>query len=445
MAFTEAQLLRQLQEFPATDRYLLAYSGGLDSTVLLHALARLRDRLPAPVLAVHADHGLQDDAQQWTAHCRRECDSLGIELLEITLNLSPISGESLEAYARTARYAAFEEYLGESQLLLTAHHADDQAETMLLQLLRGAGPAGLAAMPACRSFGRGWLARPLLNFSRQEMEDWALAAGLRWVEDGSNEDHGIDRNYLRHQVVPLLKKRWPGTLKTLSRSARHCANAAELIDELAIEDFRRIRGSTLYRLNIQPLVSLSSARQQNLLRFWVREAGLPLPPADRIRRIQHEVVKAKPGAEPLVAWPGAEVRRTRGQLALMPTLPELLPQWQTRWAGGDQLSLPWGFGSLKILYREGGIPLQQWNQSEVTVMFRRPGLNCTPVGREGSRSFKRLCQDLGIPSWLRDRVPLVFLDGVLAAIGDYCICKPFVAPANEQSVGLVWSRPGYLQ
>ena len=193
-------------------RLFIAYSGGLDSTVLLHATARVRLELDGEIHAIHADHGLQADSRTWSEHCEQQCAALDIQLHKVHLELQIPAGESLEAVAREARYQAFAKILGPGDALLTAHHADDQVETVLLQLFRGAGVAGLAGMPRVKSWHRGWLLRPLLPFSRQQLEHYADEYSLRWMEDTSNLDVRFSRNQLRRRVVPELKARWPALL-----------------------------------------------------------------------------------------------------------------------------------------------------------------------------------------------------------------------------------------
>ncbi|MBV2205059.1 MAG: tRNA lysidine(34) synthetase TilS, partial [Pseudomonas sp.] len=255
-------------------RWCVAFSGGLDSTVLLQLLADLarREALP-PLRAIHVHHGLQPAADAWPEHCRRVCTALGIPLEVVHVQVE--AGCSLEQAARQARYAAIEMRLEEGEVLLTAQHRDDQAETLLFRLLRGAGVRGLAAMPARRRLGRGWLMRPLLDVSRGELEAHARRLGLAWVEDPSNDSLDFSRNYLRHQVMPLLAQRWPQSVTTLARTAAHMTEAQRLLDELAEMDLAMMAPPAAYAwlpvpsLMLGPMLSLSPARQRNALRHWL--------------------------------------------------------------------------------------------------------------------------------------------------------------------------------
>jgi len=442
MNFTADHLHQVLSGWPSPSRYRVALSGGLDSTVLLHALAGLRDRLGIPVAAIHADHGLQAASAEWAGHCATLCETLDIPYDSIQLQLSPQRGESTEALARQARYAAFAASMVEGELLLSAQHQDDQAETLLLQLLRGAGVAGLAAMPALADLGPGRLGRPLLAVSRAALEDYARQHDLHWIEDPSNQSLDFDRNYLRHEIMPRLKARWPAAAATLSRSAGHCADADRTLRAFAAEDLSLCR-LTPCRLLSQPLLQLPVERQANLLRAWIADAGLPVPPSHKLGRVLDELIPARADAAPLVAWSGAELRRYRDELWLMPPLEPIAANWQQAWSGDAPLVLPADLGGLAVMPGPGGIAPDRWQAGEVRVAFRREGLSCTPAGRQGSRSLKKLFQDLDVPPWLRERVPLLFIDGELAAVGDYVVCAPFAA--QGLGIQLHWQRPVWFE
>ncbi|WP_456449093.1 tRNA lysidine(34) synthetase TilS [Thiolapillus sp.] len=435
MTFSPANLLQILQGLPVPTTYRVALSGGLDSVTLLHALHEIAAGLDAPVEAVHVNHGLHGDALEWENFCEALCASLDIPLISLQLELQPMRGLSLEALAREARYSIIAEQLQEGEMLLTAHHGDDQAETLLLQLLRGAGVQGLASMPLLRDWQSGWLARPLLGFSRSELEAWAKAHGLRWREDPSNRETDIRRNYLRHEVIPLLREQWPGLVATLGRSARHCAEAARILGEAAEEDLMLILDlAKPWQLPLQGLEALSPERRKNLLRYWIGSRDLPLPPEKVLARVQQELIPAREDAVPQVDWEGGQLRRYRGQLYLMPPLPKAPDKdLVVEWDGRDSLQLPQGLGRLAL--KEPA----SWLREGVSIQFRQGGMKCQPAGREGERSFKRLCQDLHIPPWLRPRIPLLVRDGKLLAVADYCLCD---APSNDNP--LLWERPEWL-
>ncbi|HYN76777.1 MAG TPA: tRNA lysidine(34) synthetase TilS, partial [Lamprocystis sp. (in: g-proteobacteria)] len=228
--------MRPLADFAPAGRIWVAYSGGLDSTALLHAAGAVREHLPGALWAVHIDHGLSPESRRWGEHCRAVSAGLGVAFHCRRVELKPVPGESLEAVARAARYGELAALLGPGDLLLTAHHQDDQAETLLLALLRGSGVHGLAAMPFAVDLGLGHLVRPLLGVSRADLGRYAHTRGLTWVDDPSNRESAMDRNYLRNRVMPLLRERWPAVSATLSRSAGHCAAAADLVDLAAARE-----------------------------------------------------------------------------------------------------------------------------------------------------------------------------------------------------------------
>ncbi|MCK5361071.1 MAG: tRNA lysidine(34) synthetase TilS, partial [Gammaproteobacteria bacterium] len=282
-------LHRQLSVEPNSSVYL-AYSGGLDSHVLLHALSALAESYPFSLLAIHVNHSLQPESNDWATHCQKVCDDIGVSLVIKTVTVSLDQGESLEAAARDARYAALAEVLPAHGLCMTAQHGNDQSETLLLQLLRGAGVHGLASMPRIRSLSRGKLLRPLLSYSRDELHTYAVKHELNWLEDPSNQDSRFDRNYLRNEILPALRQRWPGMDKSLSRSARHAASAALMLDETGLADLLHCQTSgnhsfpaAIAHLCADLLCELSPEHQVNALRCWVRINGLNVPGDERLQ------------------------------------------------------------------------------------------------------------------------------------------------------------------
>ncbi len=433
MAFGAADLLPVLQSLPSPVGYLVAYSGGLDSQVLLHAMAELRGEMKPPVRAIHVHHGLQAEADQWQAHCAAVCAALNVPLVTEHLEMRLSPGDSVEAAAREARYSAIARHLQPGEMLLTAQHRDDQAETLLLQLLRGAGVDGLAAMPLCRKWRSGWQARPLLSFSRDELVVYAQDHALDWVEDPSNQDQRFDRNYLRHSVMPLLQARWPAAAKTLARSASHLASASRVIRHAADVD-RAACEAEHGCLSVVALLGLSAGRRHGAIRSWVRGHGKPIPDHAHLLEIDRSVLGAADDTSPMVAWAGVAVRRYRDQLWLLPAHEPDKPDRPVHWPDQRAVQLPDGSRMLREP-AEQGIPDRYWAAGRVQVRWRSEDSTCRPRGRQGSRSFKKLCQELGIPPWQRDRVPLVYVDDRLVAVADYCLCGE-----NEDQPGDTYSR-----
>ncbi|MDO8696971.1 MAG: tRNA lysidine(34) synthetase TilS [Pseudomonas sp.] len=427
----EAQLLLALSAWRSAPVWTVAFSGGLDSTVLLHLLVGLAQRQPLPTLrAIHIQHGLQAAAQAWPAHCQQVCDELGVPLLQREVQVQP--GASLEQAARDARYGAFAAALGADEVLLTAQHRDDQAETLLFRLLRGAGARGLAAMPASRPLGAGQLVRPLLEVSRAELEDYALANGLDWVEDPSNCDERFSRNFLRRQVLPLLAQRWPQAVASMARSAAHLSEAQGLLDELAQADLTAIDEAApftwlpLPSLPLAPLLTLSAARQRNLLRHWLAPLT-PLPDSDHWAGWA-SLVNAAVDAAPVWRLARGELRRADGRLWWLsgPWL-QSLPPIDLPLTASTQLSLP-GNGHVCVL---GQAP-----EGALQVRYRQGGEVLRLAGR-GRRDLKRLLNEVGVPGFLRGRLPLLYRGEELLAVAN----APQLSVAEPDTWQFVWQVP----
>ncbi len=437
--FSPAQLLETLPPLERPARLWVAYSGGCDSHVLLHALALLRPQLPVELKAVHVDHGLDPRSSQWAAHCHSVCRALGVDCVGLSVDASPAAGESPEAAARRARYAALAALMAEGDLICTAHHQNDQAETLLLQLLRGAGPKGMAAMAASAELGAARLVRPLLPFGRDELSEYALAQGLVWIEDPSNADTGFSRNYLRHQVMPVLQQRWPALNRVLSRSADHCGEAAQLLDELAQMDLCAVGDGAVDRLVVKHLLALSTARQKNLLRYWLHHLGFPLPSEAKLRHILSDVLMASADAAPCVAWPGVAVRRFRGALYAVREAVAFAPDSTIPVEIGQSTPLPDGSRvELKVGREALRLSLEKLHQAPLTIRFRQGGESIQPAGRRHHRSLKKLFQEADIPPWQRPLQPLLYAGEELVAVVDLCVAEGWQADAGEPGVAVVW-------
>lgn len=420
-------------------RYCVALSGGMDSTVLLHlAAGAVTDRLRA----IHVDHGLHPDSGDWRDGAASGCAALGVPFTSLAVEVETAAGLSPEAAARTARYDALAAALEPAEILLTAHHADDQAETVLLQLLRGAGPAGLAAMPTSTDFAGGLLCRPLLGFERVTLADYARRHGLAWRDDPSNDDVQADRNYLRHRVLPRLRERWPSLTATIGRSARHSAAAANLVRQQATVDLADCRrGATLA---LAPLRELSRPRAREVLRHWVRARRLPPPDSRHTERLLDELTAADGAAGGCVEWPGAGVRRFRDRLFL---LDEEAGAWldtspaPLSWQRPGRLSLGPGLGELRADPAAGeGCVADLWRRGPVEVRWRAGGERIRPGPGRPRRRLKSLLQEAGVPPWLRDRLPLIYADGELAAVGDLWLSGDWQVQPDEPGYRLRWSE-----
>lgn len=436
--FSAQHLLQVLLALPNASRYWLAYSGGLDSHVLLHAMASLRPSLPGVELrAVHVDHGLQAKSAEWSTHCKTVCQTLHIPYQLLYINAHPATGESPEAAARHARYAAIAALVEEGDCLFTAHHQDDQAETLILQLLRGAGPHGLASMPLCTPFTRGLHARPLLSYTRAELSTYAEQHELCWIDDQSNLSTAFDRNYLRHEIMPRLRARWPALARTLSRSASHAAEAAQLMDRLAKIDLLTAGiadEKNNLPLSITVLSTLDKVRQANVLRVWIKQQNLPLPSATHIEHIIKDMLTAAWDSTPRIAWPGAEVRRYRDLIYAMTPLPPNDTSLCFDWDMEQPLALPDGTQLFATTTQGVGLNASLCHGQKITIRFRQGGERCQPVGRAHTHELKKLFQEYGIPTWLRDHIPLIYRNDTLAAVANLWICQPFQALSNEAGI-----------
>lgn len=395
-------------------RYAVAFSGGLDSTVLLHALTRLPG--VARVRALHVDHGLAAESGAWARHCRDAAAALGVAYAERAVHVERRGGAGIEAAARAARYDALGAMLEAGEVLLTAHHADDQLETVLLRLLRGAGVEGLAATRGFAPFARGYLARPMLEFARREIRAQAERWRLTWLDDPGNADLRYDRNFLRAHVLPVLRERWPAAGRSAVRLARQMADAEAVLAAMAEHD---LGAADPARLPGPCLRALPAERRRNLLRYAIRRSRLPMPSALQLEQLEAGLDVRRPDALTRVAWPGAEARMYRDHLYLGVPLAPLGPAAEG--AGRIALGRPWtgAAGRIDFAPAEGvaGLP-EPWLRDGLTLRFRRGGERLKPVGRKHSRPLKKWLQEAGVVPWMRERIPLLYRDEELVAVGD---------------------------
>lgn len=434
--FAPRHLRQLLTPFWSAPRWWLGLSGGVDSLLLLHLLAPLAGR--PPLHAVHVHHGLYPQADDWVEHCRRACGELGVELTVSRVAVAR-GGDGEEAEARRARYDAFARLLGPGEVLLLGHHLDDQLETLLMRLLRGAGVDGLAGMPRQRPLGAGRLFRPLLDCRRVQILAEAERLGLHWIDDPSNRDPRLERGFLRQQLLPRLAERWPDYDRRLERSLAHLGQAREVLDDQAASDLSRCDYRPAdHSLALPPLAALSRARQHNLLRYWLRQLALPPPPA-RAWVQWTELLNAGADAAPRWHWEGAELRRHRQRLYPLQALPEPADSPGV-WHPPEPWRAP-GMGKLTAVATRGsGLRLPVG--ATCVIRRRRGGERCRPQGRRHSQTLKRLLQEHGLPPWWRQRLPLVYVAGELAAVGDLWVCEGHAAGPGEAGWLLSWQRPG---
>jgi len=400
-----------VRHVPPRARLVLGLSGGLDSVVLLHVLLGLRDRHPFELRAVHVHHGLSPHADDWADFCARLCAPHAVELDIHRVRIARDDAAGIEAAARRERLRIFAAL--DADFLLTAHQQNDQAETLLLQLLRGAGPKGLAAMAELQR-RPGWRAaqlRPLLGVKRSDLLDHAQRHGLDWIDDESNQDTRYRRNALRQDVMPLLAAHFPGSSATLARAAALQADAAELLDDLAkLDAAGAIEGE---RLDCMTLAGLSLPRARNLLRHFIERQGQPMPNARQLNEALHQLLEAKNDARVCVRLGPMEVWRFRGGAYLVPPAPAAAAP--VRWQGEASVWVPAAGASVQMDAASGaGLKREALIAGEVTLGVRQGGERLRLHAGGPHRSLKNLLQEHAIPPWQRDRLPLLWCDGRLA-------------------------------
>lgn len=388
------------------DRLVVALSGGVDSVTLLDILMRISGKLRFRIAAIHVNHQLSPNASRWAAFCRNLCRSRDVPLRIARVQVP--RGDSVEAAARAARHDVFRRLRADYVVL--GHNQDDQAETVLLQLLRGAGVKGLAAMPVVRK-GEGGrrkaILRPLLDVPRSEIERYARARRLKWVEDESNAETYFQRNFLRREVLPVIARRFPAYRPTLARAARNFAEAGQLLDDLARSDGAGHRSDEA--LEVAVLRGLPRARAKNLLRGFLASHGVRMPNSKRLEEALRQAVTASDDARVCVDLDDCEIRRFAGALYLAPKLDPVPVRFRRPWKGERELELP-ELGGVLVLarHRGAGIDAAQLRKAPVTIRVRQGGERLQPDCNRPRRSLKNLFQEAGVPPWRRARLPLLY-------------------------------------
>lgn len=403
-----------LAALPPASEWILAFSGGLDSTALLHLLHQTPNR--PPLRAAHVDHGLHPDSHCWAEHCRAHCGALDIPFECVRVQLDPTVGASVEAVAREHRYAALRRYAHKTAIVFTAHHAEDQSETLLLNLLRGAGPAGLAAMPRLARFGEGRLARPLLDTPRAALRALAQTQGLTWLDDPSNDDCRYDRNYLRNRILPGLRTRWPGLDGVLGRTAGLQAETTRLLEELAELDLAALNPGADHSLSQARLLTLSPARQANALRLWIQRRGFRTPPQRRINALLTQLAAAAADRITQTQWSGCIVNGWRGRLYIRAQTPEIDQCLHQPVRPGEPCGLRDGNGRLIWREQTPGLDPARLAVQEIGLRYRRGGERLRLRADGPNRELKKLYQERGVPPWERQRRPLLWVGETLIAV-----------------------------
>ncbi len=416
MSLSTSKLQSFFSSFQNIEKFYIAYSGGLDSTVLLHVMHEAN----MSIHAVHVNHHLQEDCDVWQKHCEEVCKQIAVPFTVKHAQITKLAQKSLEDSAREIRYQLLEENIDKHSAMVTAHHQDDVAETLLLQLLRGAGPAGLAAMPECKLLAIGVHLRPLLSLSRAELLQYAKMHNLHWVEDPTNQQNDFDRNYLRNEVMPKLLERWPAAQQTISRSAKLQVDALICLQDLAEIDIQAAKTSQVHVLDIEVLQSLRRERLNNVLRYWIKSNDIRVPSKKILQQVVTDIVqKEELETSPLQSWKEGEIRRFRDHLYLLKPMKAHDISQEFRWnidqplyiESLDRTLLPEELKNSGAQIPEG--------VNELVVRFRTGGERLKPFGSKQHRSLKNLLQEAGIPPWERARIPLLFYNDKLISVLGY--------------------------
>lgn len=418
---------------------VVAFSGGLDSTVLLHGLANLPLARERGLRAIHVDHGLHEESALWARRCEATCAECDVPLVVLRTEVQRGSGFGMEAAARRARFSALQAELAEGEIVAFAHHRDDQAETVLLKLLRGAGPEGLAAMRGLRRFGNFLAWRPLLSLPNALLRSHAEQHALNWVKDPSNANPLIDRNYLRLDILPRLRKRWPEADTSIVQSASWIQAAADFIETQSGQALARAQGLDPKTLRYRDWLELPEALRDPVLRRWLRSLELPEPTQYQAAELARQLAEAGEDKMPCIRWPGAELRRYRDLVYAQPPLRMPMTDWQYAW-NGTPLQLPAATGTLCLADSAGqSEPLA--NGECLQVRFRRGGEGLRLAAGAYRRDLRDLFQEAGIPPWERGRIPMVLDgDGELLAVGDLWISDVGQAQFARARRHLRWSH-----
>ena len=417
---------------------VVGFSGGLDSSVLLHALAALTPARERGLRALHVDHCLHARSADWTAQCAAFAEQLGIPFSAATATVT-VSGKGLEDAARGARYRVFAEHLHPGESLALAHHADDQAETVLLKLLRGAGPQGLGGMRAVREFGSGRLWRPLLNLPRELLREYAQANELEWIEDPSNLDTHLRRNFLRAEILPRLTQRWPDATVAIAHSAAWARAASDFVGHHARRALAQLQGVDPATLEWRGWLALDDALRDPVLRLWLRDLGYDEPAHFHLAELERQLRTSAEDRAPCVRWDQCELRRYRDLLYAMRPLAPLSAGWRSDW-DGSPAALPGG-GTLALRGETEPATIDAGDRP-LAIHYRSGGEHIKPAGSTHTRELRLVLQEAGIPPWQRDRIPLISMNGELIAVADLVLSAAAAELCARLKARIVWDRAG---
>ncbi len=430
-------------EIPPNAHIAVGLSGGMDSVVLLHLLCALRNVSAIELTALHAHHGLHPDADSWQGFCSHLCAQWSVPFHSERLQISVEGGPGPEARAREARYRWFEVCVPDGACLMLAHHCDDQAETVLLNLVRGSGVRGLSAMRRSADFGRLRIVRPLLRHGRREIQAYAYRHRLDWIEDSSNYELSFSRNLIRLRVLPMLQQRWPGVVEVLAATAMRLQKTQALLDEVAAEDLGATQERPAhplsgpgYQLRLSPLSEVSRRRLSNFLAYWFRLRGFDRPTQRQLQLLIAGFVRKRPPSSASLQWSQTTVRRYDDWLYLLKTAPRGETPEAKSWDLRTTMPIPELMVQLVPVPVQGHGLARDRTPLSATIRWRRGGERCRLPDRDHHSKLKKLLQQHRVPPWVRERIPLIYVREEIAAVGGYWYCEPYVARTGEAGIAI---------
>lgn len=440
-------MIYQLSEFDPSEFFnsftdskhiVIAFSGGIDSSVMLNIMCKKRDKLKQSIEAIYIDHGLNDKSAEWGVFCSKECEKHQIAFKTIKIKEDCPKNSSIEAWARNIRYSLFVESMKKNDILLTAHHQDDQVETFFLQLLRGAGPQGLASMPIVKKIEHIFHIRPFLYFQRKEIIEYAHNHNISWLEDETNYDVKYQRNFIRHNVLPEISKVWPSYQQNILRTIKHQVEYKKILDEIAMIDIETVSTNNFNNLDVNLIKKLSVERQKNLIFFWLKKINLESPTSKHMDQIINTLINSDQEKSPCVNWNNTELRRYKTLLYASGLTNAYDSNFEINWDTASPLSIE---GETLIAKEtEGkGISKKSIKDAKIIIRYRHGGEKIYSNSLKQSKSIKQLFQEHNVLPWLRNKVPLIYINEKLAVVPGFCVDRNYLANKNETSLDIQWS------
>ena len=424
-------------------RIFVAYSGGGDSSALLHAIANSAIRDTLEIVAAHINHGLIDASDDWENHCRDFARRLGLRFESLRLSKHPQNKQNVEAWAREQRYSWLEGLSSGGDFVVTAHHLDDQLETFLLRLFRGSGPFGLSAIKPEQALGRGYLIRPMLDMTKPDIEKYLSRYEIDYIDDPSNQSLNLDRNYLRHSVLPLIQQRWPHAAEKVAQAAYLQQQLASGLERNAFALLEQISAGDGECVFVEKLKALDAQQRYFVVRAWCDRRRLGVPEGKHVREIEKILATDEPSASMRLTWKNAELRYYQGMFYLRPRERDFDPAQQFVWDMQSPLELPHG-QLQKCDALSGGLSKTVLGKDCEVGFYRHEGERCHPQKRNHSQTLKKLFQSWRVPPWERQRVPIIRIEGTIAAVVPYCVCRPFAAADGDSGIALEFSPSNSL-